>query len=116
MVENIEDILTIEGLWISSYLLKLKEKPKVSIGYRFGLILTHNPKAVGSNPAPATKNIKGLFRASGVTPLQFCRFIATLSSWPLILNLVETTPALKGSFQGPKSHFKPDFGLIFHAF
>jgi hypothetical protein len=36
LVKNIEDILTIEKLWIPSYLLKLKEKPEVSMGYEFG--------------------------------------------------------------------------------
>ena len=60
MGEKIEVIAIIEGLKICYYLLKLKEKPKVSTCYRFCLFLTHNPKVVGSNPAPATNEIKGL--------------------------------------------------------
>jgi hypothetical protein len=54
LVEDIEDILTIEGIQISSYLLKSIANLRMSISYRFGAILTHNPKVGESNPSPAT--------------------------------------------------------------
>ena len=77
MVEIIEGILTIEGMAISSYPLKLKEKPKVSIGYRYGLILTHNPKVTGSNPVPATKNFRDL-HSLGVGPFSLVGYFWAL--------------------------------------
>ena len=60
LVENIEDILIIERFEYWHYLLKLREKPEMSIGWLFGFSLTHNPKIGGSNPSSATKSIMGL--------------------------------------------------------
>jgi hypothetical protein len=54
LIEDIEDILTIEGIQISSYLLKSIGNLMMSLSYRFGAIFTHNPKVGGSNPSPAT--------------------------------------------------------------
>jgi len=77
MVENIEGILTIEGMAISSYPPKLMEKPKVSIDYRYGLILTHNPKVTGSNPVPATNKLNDL-HPFGVGPSPLVGYFGAL--------------------------------------
>src|SRR5437879_4739427 len=44
--------------------------PARSEGYRAWPCCTHNPKVAGSNPAPATNEIKGL-RSIGRSPLGF---------------------------------------------
>ena len=64
---------------VFSIILKLMGNPEMSTSYGFLLKQTHNPKVAGSNPAPATKNIKDLHRF-GVSP-----FSLWATFWALFL-------------------------------
>ncbi len=67
----------------------------------------HNPKVVGSNPAPATNNVYIL------NPDSYCSTINTDAGWSSLVARRAHNPKVVGSNPAPATNFKASLMLVF---